>query len=231
MFSNRTSSRGCISNGTARPPRSVCFAGSGCCWSPSKRRAACLFFVPGSWESAVQIVFVPAGLKLCWRCSSFRLCWWRGLRVDGARRWCPRFGFLSGWFGRFHSILDLVVSFLNITDEDSEHGAPEPEQQAIEALVEAATEEGILEQDEARMIEQVVEFSDKRVREVMTPRPDVIAIPAASTLEQLRNLFVETKFSRIPVYEKNLDDMAGIVFARDMLKCRSARLATALFAN
>jgi len=117
-----------------------------------------------------------------------------------------------------YSILDLVVSFLNITDEDSEHGAPEPEQQAIEALVEAATEEGIIEQDEARMIEQVVEFSDKRVREVMTPRPDVIAISASSTLEQLRNLFVESKFSRIPVYEKNLDDMAGLVFARDILK-------------
>jgi putative hemolysin len=137
-------------------------------------------------------------------------------------RWCaplvPAIRIFVWAIWPVYAILELVVSFLNITDEDGEHGAPEPEQQAIEALVEAATEEGIIEQDEARMIEQVVEFSDKRVREVMTPRPDVIAISASSTLEQLRNLFVESKFSRIPVYEKNLDDMAGLVFARDILK-------------
>ena len=75
------------------------------------------------------------------------------------------------------------------------------EQQAIEALVDAATEGGIIEQDEARLIEQVVEFGDKRVRDVMTPRPDVIAIPASATLEEFRKRVVETKFSRLPVYE------------------------------
>ena len=92
------------------------------------------------------------------------------------------------------------------------------EQQAIEALVDAATEEGIIEQDDARLIEQVVEFGDKRVREVMTPRPDVIAISARATLEELRERVVETKFSRLPVYEKSLDDIVGIAMARDMLE-------------
>ena len=93
-----------------------------------------------------------------------------------------------------------------------------PTQQAIEALVDAATEEGIIEQDQARLIEQVVEFGDKRVRDVMTPRPDVVAIPARATLEELRERVVETKFSRLPVYEKSLDDVIGIVMARDMLE-------------
>jgi putative hemolysin len=176
-----------------------------------------LFFVPGSWESAVQIVsFLGIEVVLAMQFIPYVLV----ARASG--RWCaplvPAIRIFVWAIWPVYAILELVVSFLNITDEDGEHGAPEPEQQAIEALGEAATEEGIIEQDEARMIEQVVEFSDKRVREVMTPRPDVIAISASSTLEQLRNLFVESKFSRIPVYEKNLDDMAGLVFARDILK-------------
>jgi CBS domain containing-hemolysin-like protein len=96
--------------------------------------------------------------------------------------------------------------------------AQEGGQQAIEALVDAATEEGIIEQDEARLIEQVVEFGDKRVRDVMTPRPDVIAIRASATLEELNSLVVQTKFSRVPVFDKSLDDIVGIAMGRDMLE-------------
>ena len=108
---------------------------------------------------------------------------------------------------------------LHLSEESEEAQTPAAEQQqAIEALVDAATEEGIIEQDEARLIESVVEFGDKRVRDVMTPRPDVIAIRADASLEELRDLVVETKFSRLPVFEKSLDDIAGIVMARDMLE-------------
>jgi putative hemolysin len=64
----------------------------------------------------------------------------------------------------------------------------------------------------------VVEFGDKRVRDVMTPRPDVIAIRASAPLEELRKLVVQTKFSRLPVFEKSLDDIVGIAIARDMLE-------------
>ena len=113
-------------------------------------------------------------------------------------------------------ILELLVSVLHLSEEEA--SAPASDQQTIEAFVDAATEEGIIEQDEARWIEQVVEFGDKRVRDVMTPRPDVVAIPASATLEQLGELVVETKFSRLPVYEKSLDDIVGIVMARDMLE-------------
>jgi len=112
---------------------------------------------------------------------------------------------------------ELAVSLAHLSEE-AEPGAQQAQQEGIEALVEAAQEEGILERDEAQLIEQVVEFSDKRVREVMTPRPDIVAIPASATIEQLRRLLVETKFSRIPVYEGGLDDVIGIVYARDILQ-------------
>jgi putative hemolysin len=114
------------------------------------------------------------------------------------------------------AVLDLAGSVLRISEE--EPSAPAAEHQAIEAFVDAATEEGIIEQDEARLIEQVVEFGDKRVRDMMTPRPDVVAISARASLEELRRRVVETKFSRLPVYDKTMDDIAGIVVARDMLE-------------
>lgn len=115
------------------------------------------------------------------------------------------------------AILEFAISLLHISDEPDSGVSPDG-QDAIEAIVDAATEQGILEQDEARLIEQVVEFSDKRVREVMTPRPDVVAIPASASIEQLRRVLVEAKLSRLPVYENNLDEIIGIVIARDVLQ-------------
>jgi putative hemolysin len=113
-------------------------------------------------------------------------------------------------------ILDLLVSVLNLGEEEAD--TPVADQQAIEKFVEAATEEGIIEQEEARLIEQVVEFGETRVRDVMTPRPDVAAIPASASLEELRRLMIRTKYSRVPVYEKSLDDIMGIAMSRDMLE-------------
>src|SRR5229473_166364 len=94
----------------------------------------------------------------------------------------PRLG-----MSRRRGVLELAISLAHISEEE-EPGSAEAQQEGLEALVEAAQEEGILAQEQAQMIEQVVEFSDKRVREVMTPRPDIVAIPATATIEQLRRL-------------------------------------------
>lgn len=109
--------------------------------------------------------------------------------------------------------IELIASLGELAEEPS----GKREEEAIEALVEAAEEEGILEREQAELIEQVVEFGDKRVRDVMTPRPEVVAIPASATVEQLRRVLVETKFSRLPVYGESLDDVLGVVHARDIL--------------
>jgi CBS domain containing-hemolysin-like protein len=113
--------------------------------------------------------------------------------------------------------LDLAISISRISDDEvSPRG--ESTQEGIEALVEVAQEEGILASDEAQLIEQVVEFSDKRVLEVMTPRPDIVAIPASATLEQLRRLLVETQFSRVLVYQDTLDEVQGIAQGHSLLQ-------------
>lgn len=113
--------------------------------------------------------------------------------------------------------LELLDSLMRL-GEPAEAANGKHNANGIEALVEAAEEEGILKPDEADLIEQVVEFSDKRVRELMTPRPDIVAIPADATIEQLRRLIVETKYSRIPVYEGTVDEIIGVVYARDVLQ-------------
>src|SRR3989441_11023821 len=94
---------------------------------------------------------------------------------------------------------DLAGSLARISEPESgSSDGHRAESEGIEALVEAAQEDGILERDEAELIEQVVEFSDKRVREVMTPRPDIVVISADATLADLRKRFVETQYSRLP---------------------------------
>lgn len=122
-------------------------------------------------------------------------------------------------------MLEVAVSVAHISEED-DPGKQQAHQEGIEQLVEAAEEEGILQRDQAHLIEQVVEFSDKRVREVMTPRPDIVGIPANASVEHLRRVLVETKFSRIPVYENSIDEVIGIVYARDLLQIPEREAAT-----
>jgi putative hemolysin len=122
------------------------------------------------------------------------------------------------------AILEFAISILHISDEPGD--TPSDDQQAMEAIVDAATEEGIIERDEARLIEQVVEFSDKRVREVMTPRPDVVSISANATIDELRRVLVSSKLSRLPVYENTVDEIIGIVIARDILQVPESEAAT-----
>ncbi|MGA8222891.1 MAG: hemolysin family protein [Candidatus Acidiferrales bacterium] len=182
-----------------------------------------IFFVPGTWEAAVEMVFFLAGEVIVAMQFLPAL-----LLARAPGNWVAPFVPLVRTFVLFiwpvQAVLQLLISVLHLSEEE-EAGPAVEQQQAIEALVDAATEEGIIERDDARLIEQVVEFGDKRVRDVMTPRPDVVAIRAGATLEDLRDLVVETKYSRLPVYEKSLDDIAGIVMARDMLEVPDSEAA------
>ena len=88
----------------------------------------------------------------------------------------------------------------------------------IEALILAGEEEGIIEKGDRELIQSVVAFGDKTVREVMTPRPSIVAIRQEATLEELRRLVINEQFSRIPVYEETIDQIVGFVHVRDMFE-------------
>jgi CBS domain containing-hemolysin-like protein len=82
----------------------------------------------------------------------------------------------------------------------------------------AGDEQGLIEGDERRLLQSIVDFGDTLVREVMTPRPDMVAIGAEATYDELRALFREQEYSRIPVYKENLDNIVGFVFIKDLLR-------------
>jgi len=88
----------------------------------------------------------------------------------------------------------------------------------VEALLEAGEEEGILEESDRDLVRSAVEFGDKLVREVMTPRPRMFAVPGETTLEEFLEQLRVHNFSRVPVYSSSLDNITGIAFAHDLLQ-------------
>lgn len=97
-------------------------------------------------------------------------------------------------------------------------GAEEEPTMDVDALIEAGEEEGILEKSDRELVRSAVEFGDKLVRELMTPRPEVFAVPAEITLERFLELLQEHNFSRVPVYAGTIDNITGIAFAHDLLQ-------------
>jgi putative hemolysin len=176
-----------------------------------------VYFVPGNWESLVQFcVFLVIEVVFAMHFVPDMLLY----RTTG--RWLlPLLPLIRGamwivWPVRV--FLEGAESLARISEHEAEKTEEQRTEEGIEALVEAAEEEGIIEPEQADLIEQVVEFSDKRVREVMTPRPDIVAMPAEATLEEFHARVTETKLSRMPVYEKSLDDIFGVVYAQDLLQ-------------
>ena len=127
-------------------------------------------------------------------------------------------------------LLGLLLSIAALAEpEDNEE--PEHPSEAMEALLEAGEEEGILEESDRDLVRSVVEFGDKVVREVMTPRPEIFAVPSTLTLEQFTAAIGEHVFSRVPVYAGSLDDITGIAFAHDLLQVTDADAVTRTIAQ
>ena len=101
----------------------------------------------------------------------------------------------------------------------------------VEALLEAGEEEGILEENDIDLVRSAVEFGDKLVREVMTPRPAVFAILETITLEHFLEQLREHNFSRVPVYSGSLDNVTGIAFAHDLLQITDEEARTRTVAS
>jgi len=114
-------------------------------------------------------------------------------------------------------ILGFGLSVASLTKEHAEK-APEHPSEAVDALIEAGQEEGILEESDRDLIQSVVEFGDKKVREVMTPRPEIVAVPVTTTVEEFTELLKKYPYSRIPVYEGTIDHIKGVVYAKDVLQ-------------
>jgi len=174
------------------------------------------YFVPGTWESVVELVaFIALEVVIAMHFIPDILLY----RTTG--RWLIpllpllRASLVLVWPVRV--FLEGAESLARISEIEMEKSEEQRTEEGIEALVEAAEEEGIIEPEQADLIEQVVEFSDKRVREVMTARPDIVAIQASATLEDLHAKLIESGFTKLPVYEHSVDDIVGVVYSQDLL--------------
>lgn len=126
----------------------------------------------------------------------------------------------------------FVRFFFSVASLAEEPASPEEETAVdVEALLEAGEEEGILEESDRDLVRSAVEFGDKLVREVMTPRPQVFAVRGSLTLEQFLNQLREHNYSRVPVYEGSLDNITGIAFAHDLLQITDQEACTRTVAS
>ena len=114
-------------------------------------------------------------------------------------------------------VLGFCQSVAALTREHAD-AQPETSSEAVDALIEAGQEEGIIQEGDRDLIQSVVEFSGKTVREAMKPRPEMVAVPAETTVEKFIELLKSKHFSRIPVYEGSIHHIRGIVYAQDVLQ-------------
>ncbi len=115
--------------------------------------------------------------------------------------------------GKIQTSLEHSLSPNVPTEAEREDAADD-----FQALMEVGEAEGIIEGSERELIETMVEFSETRAGEIMTPRTEICALPVTATVRQARDLINEEKYSRMPVYRDTIDNIEGVIYVRDLLQ-------------
>src|SRR5262245_62735416 len=129
----------------------------------------------------------------------------------------PTFNPIARALGPFSRWTAQVMSARRPTAASTPDEAAEEATEATKAYLNTGEQEGLIEGEERRLLQSIVDFGDTLVREVMTPRPDIVAIPEAATIGDLRALLREQEYSRFPVFRESLDNIAGFVFVKDLV--------------
>jgi putative hemolysin len=114
-----------------------------------------------------------------------------------------------------------------IFEARTEDGGPASDEE-VQAYIEVGREEGILEREEEKLLMSIVDFGDTTVKEVMTPRTDLVAVEEGSSLDQAADLFVEMKYSRVPIYKGTIDHVTGILHVKDVFEAVRRNMARPL---
>lgn len=116
--------------------------------------------------------------------------------------------------------LDVVVRRLIGTPEaTTEEQAARIEQEILTAVSEGEAH-GAVDEDQKEMIQSVIELNETTVSAIMTPRTDIVGVPATATYDDVRDVIVRNGHSRVPVYDKTIDHIIGVLYAKDMLRLR-----------
>jgi len=138
-------------------------------------------------------------------------------RGEWLTRWTPFLKILIYGVRPVTLVLGFLRSVASLTKQNTME-EPETSAEAVDALIEAGQEEGIIQEGDRDLIQSVVEFSGKTVREAMKPRPAMFAVPANTTVERFIEMLRSKHYSRVPVYEGSIHNIKGIVYAQDVLQ-------------
>jgi CBS domain containing-hemolysin-like protein len=114
----------------------------------------------------------------------------------------------------FRGITDVLIGDAEAQEAPKDAAALEAE---LRLFIDAGEEEGYIEEDEREMIASIFEFDETLVREIMVPRIDMIALEVETSVDQALNVIVETGYSRIPIYEGAIENIVGVLNAKDLL--------------
>jgi len=114
----------------------------------------------------------------------------------------------------FIRISDSIFKLLRITPAKR---SPLITEEELRLMIEVGKEEGVLSDEERKMLHRIFEFGDTKIGDVMVPKEKIIAVNINCTPEHLLNIFVEEGHARLPVYKDSIDNIVGIIYARDLL--------------
>jgi putative hemolysin len=177
-----------------------------------------LLFADGNWniyeilQVAISIVLI---VILCNRFLPF--VFFSRTRGEWLRHWTLVLRLLIYLVMPVTIVLGFMQSVASLTKENASE-QPESPAEAVDALIEAGQEEGIIQEGDRDLIQSVVEFSGKTVREAMKPRPAMFALPADTTVEHFIELLRSKHYARVPVYEGSIHNIKGIVYTQDVLQ-------------
>lgn len=111
----------------------------------------------------------------------------------------------------------ITGAFVKILGGNPDYKKPSLTQDELMTIVNVSSEEGVIEDNEKELICNVFEFGELKVKDIMVQRMDIVAIPITATYSEIVDIFKESKFSRIPIFEETLDNIVGMVYAKDLL--------------
>ena len=111
----------------------------------------------------------------------------------------------------FMVLKDFVAKLYSKKEDE-----PSVTEDELNVIIDSMEEEGVLQQDEVEMLQSVLDLSETFVKDIMTPRVDVVAVDVHDSTENVKNVFFEEKYSRIPVYDESRDNIVGILYERDL---------------
>lgn len=176
-----------------------------------------LVVAPPVWTAFTLLAALGAELG-----AALALFWLEWLAEEAAarapERWALRLvGYIRFWMAALAPFLLLPLAFTRRADADADVSANITEDD-LKTIVDASQEEGVLEKDEREMIYSIFRLGDTLAREIMVPRIDVFALEANTPLKQAVEALLKAGHSRIPVYEETIDNILGLLYARDLLQ-------------